>query len=322
MVCFERVPKVWKKAERGITTFFRYLQVQLKDKTIMEQLSLWKRILKKMNDRYRLVFLNDGTFEEKFSFRLTRWNLFILFGSITILLFVSSFFIISNTGLRYWVKGYTDVHDERLLYYTQLRLDSQDRALQQYDLWLTNFQKILTGEDIEDYKMDTADFSSRKYDTIQLRRSPEDSILRVEFSEADPYAITRRTKPGSAHGFLFFPPLKGTVINGFNPITRHYAVDIASRQNEAVKATLNGTVIMAAWAAETGWTILLQHSDNMISVYKHNSALLKKQGEYVRAGEPIAIYGGTGRMSSGPHLHFELWYHGNPVDPQDYMVFE
>ncbi len=288
----------------------------------MEKESLRKRLLGKMKERYRLVFLNDGTFEEKFSIRLNRWNLFVGLGSVIILLFVFTFMIISNTGLRYWVSGYHDVMDDRLLYHTQLRLDSQERAMKQYDLWLTNFKKILTGEEIDDRFSDTIDASSRSYDTIRLRHSPEDSMLRAEYSQVDPYAITRRSKTGITQGFLFFPPIKGTVINGFNPRTHHYAVDIAARQNEAVKATLNGTVILATWSSETGWTIMLQHTDNLISVYKHNSALLKKQGEYVRAGEPVAVYGGTGRTSSGQHLHFELWYYGNPVDPQDYMVFE
>jgi murein DD-endopeptidase MepM/ murein hydrolase activator NlpD len=281
-----------------------------------------ERILRKMRDRYRLVFLNDGTFEEKFSFRLTRWNLFIALGGGVILLFVVAFLVISNTGLRYWISGYTDVQDERMLYYTQLRLDSQERAIQEYDQWINNFQKILKGEDIEEEHSRVTTETDRNYDTIRLRRSPEDSMLRAEYSQVDPYAITRRNRQLPAQGFLFFPPLKGTVINGFNAITRHYAVDIAAKQNEAVKATLNGTVVLATWSSETGWTIMLQHTDHMISVYKHNSALLKKQGEYVKAGEPIAIYGGTGKVSTGQHLHFELWYHGNPVDPQDYMVFE
>jgi murein DD-endopeptidase MepM/ murein hydrolase activator NlpD len=280
-----------------------------------------QRMRHKMKDRYRLVFLNDGTFEEKFSFRLTRGNIFLAMGLGTILLFTITFFIISNTGLRYWVSGYRDVQDEKLLYFTQIRLDSQERALSQYDLWLTNFQKVLLGEEIDDRMDGVAEPASPNYDTIQLRRSPEDSMLRAEYSQVDPLALTRRGRSGS-HGFIFFPPLKGTVINGFNPRIRHFAVDIAARQNEAVKATLNGTVILSTWSSETGWTIALQHADNMVSVYKHNSALLKRQGEYVKAGDPIAIYGGSGTTSTGPHLHFELWYHGNPVDPQDYMVFD
>jgi murein DD-endopeptidase MepM/ murein hydrolase activator NlpD len=299
----------------------RYLQVPKTRIQQVEKEPFLQRMQRRMKDRYRLVFLNDGTFEEKFSFRLTRGNLFVALGVGTILLFTLTFMIISNTALRYWVSGYRDVQDEKLLYFTQLRLDSQERALKQYDLWLTNFQKILVGEDIADISNEGSEQGLRNYDTIQLRRSPEDSILRAEFSQIDPLALTRRSRSGS-QGFIFFPPLKGTVINGFNPRTRHFAVDIAARENEAVKATLNGTVILATWSSETGWTIMLQHADNMVSVYKHNSALLKRQGEYVKAGDPIAIYGGSGNISTGPHLHFELWFYGNPVDPQDFMVFE
>ena len=279
--------------------------------------------MRKMKDRYRLVFLNDGTFEEKFSLRLTRWNVLIGLGTLTILLFLFTFLIIAHTGLRYWVPGYTDVSDERLLYHTQLRLDSQDQVLLQYEQWVNNFQRILKGEEIEDPFTHVADdLPDRNYDTIEWRRIPEDSILRAEFSMVDPYALRRRLPDGTTQGVLFFPPIKGTVINGFNPRTGHYAVDIAARQNEAVKATLDGTVILSTWSSETGWTIVLQHTNNLISVYKHNSSLLRRQGEYVKAGDPIAMYGGTGSLSTGRHLHFELWYHGNPIDPQDYIIFE
>lgn len=269
-----------------------------------------------------MVILNDGTFEEKLSIRLTRWNIFIFTGIVAILLFAFSFFIISNTGLRYYVKGYSDFQDERLLYNTQLRLDSQEQVMQQYDMWIDNFLKIMRGEDIEDYAIDTSLVEQRNYDTIQMRRSVEDSLLREAYSQVDPYSITRRSARPQAHGFLFFTPLRGTVINGFNPKIGHYGVDIAAKRDEAIKATLDGTVLLSSWSAETGWTIVLQHADNMVSVYKHNSALLKREGEYVRAGDPIAIYGGTGRISTGNHLHFELWYHGNPVDPQNFMVFD
>ncbi len=287
----------------------------------MKKETFWKKMLKKMRDKYRLVFLNDSTFEEKFSIRLSRWNIFIGFGVTAILVFALAFMIISYTGLRYWIKGYTGIEEERLLYYTRMRVDSQERALKQYDLWLTNFQKILLGDKIQDYIVDTSETALPNYDTIQWRRSAEDSLLRAAYSQTDPYALNRK-KSASPQGFLFFPPLKGTVINGFNPRTRHFAVDIAATGSEAVKATLNGTVILSAWSSETGWTIMLQHTDNLVSVYKHNSALLKREGEFVRAGEPIAMYGGSGNMSTGRHLHFELWHYGNPVDPQDYMVFE
>ncbi|HRZ41844.1 MAG TPA: M23 family metallopeptidase [Bacteroidales bacterium] len=282
----------------------------------------FRRIMRRMRDRYRLVFINDGTFEEKFSLKMTRWNLLTGLLAGIILLFMFAFLIISNTGLRYWISGYTDISQERLLYITQLKLDSQEQVMQQYDLWLQNFQKVIQGEEIEDPWKDTGTTTSRNYDTIQLRRSPEDSVLRAAYSQVDPYSISRKGRLSPSQGFIFFPPLKGTVISGFNPSTRHFAVDIAARENEAIKATLSGTVIMAGWSSETGWTIILQHADNMMSAYKHNSALLKKQGDYVKAGDPIAIYGGTGILTTGRHLHFELWHHGNPVNPQDYMVFD
>jgi murein DD-endopeptidase MepM/ murein hydrolase activator NlpD len=281
-----------------------------------------KKLMRKMRDRYRLVFINDGTFEEKFSLRMTRWNLMVGMAAGIIILFLFSFLVISNTGLRYWISGYSDIHEEKLMYLTQLKLDSQERAMEQYNLWLTNVQKIMLGQDIRDPGTDTAGSSERNYDTIQLRRSAEDSILRETYSQVDPYTLQRHGTAAPLQGFIFFSPLKGTVISGFNAATRHFAVDIAARENEAVKATLTGTIILSTWSSETGWTIMVQHTDNLISVYKHNSALLKKQGDYVKAGDPIAIYGGTGRVSTGQHLHFELWYHGNPVDPQDYIVFE
>jgi murein DD-endopeptidase MepM/ murein hydrolase activator NlpD len=120
---------------------------------------------------------------------------------------------------------------------------------------------------------------------------------------------------------LFFVPLKGVITNEFNISQGHFGVDIVSRQNEAIKAVLDGTVILSNWTIETGFTIAIQHQENIISVYKHNSALLKKVGEFVKAGDPIAIVGQTGELTSGPHLHFELWYDGNPVNPKEYITF-
>jgi murein DD-endopeptidase MepM/ murein hydrolase activator NlpD len=107
----------------------------------------------------------------------------------------------------------------------------------------------------------------------------------------------------------------------FNPAQKHYGVDIVSKQNEAVKVVLDGTVLFSAWTLETGYVIAVQHSRNIVSIYKHNSAILKKTGDYVRASEPIAIVGETGELATGPHLHFELWSDGNPVDPKEYITF-
>jgi murein DD-endopeptidase MepM/ murein hydrolase activator NlpD len=128
-------------------------------------------------------------------------------------------------------------------------------------------------------------------------------------------------KRSSIVGFLFFTPLKGIITSEFNPAQGHYGIDIVSKQNEAVKSVLDGTVIFSNWTLETGYVMSVQHSQNIVSIYKHNSVLLKKTGEYVRAGEPIAIVGETGEQITGPHLHFELWNDGRPVNPKDYITF-
>ncbi|MCX6280975.1 MAG: M23 family metallopeptidase [Bacteroidetes bacterium] len=126
---------------------------------------------------------------------------------------------------------------------------------------------------------------------------------------------------GSIGGVLFFTPLKGVITNGFDPVNKHYGVDIVAKQNEAIKSVLDGTVILSNWTLETGYVLAIQHSQNIVSMYKHNSAILVKTGDYVKAGEAVAIIGETGEYTTGPHLHFELWYEGKPVNPKDYISF-
>jgi murein DD-endopeptidase MepM/ murein hydrolase activator NlpD len=130
-----------------------------------------------------------------------------------------------------------------------------------------------------------------------------------------------RSGSGSISNFFFFTPIQGIISNGYNPANRHFGIDIVSKMNEAVKSVLDGTVILSAWTLQTGNIIAVQHQSNIISVYKHNSVLLKKEGDNVKAGDPIAIVGESGEMQTGPHLHFELWYNGNPVNPREYISF-
>ena len=171
--------------------------------------------------------------------------------------------------------------------------------------------------------------STANYDSITLVRSVEDSLLRVEIESQDQYNIAyyneneelNKGKATSIANFNFFTPLKGIITNNFNTSEKHFAVDIVAKRNAAVKATLDGTVIFAAWTLETGHIIVIQHQQNLISVYKHNSSLLKQEGNFVKAGEPIAIIGESGELSTGPHLHFELWFNGKPINPRDYLTF-
>ncbi|NTV83610.1 MAG: M23 family metallopeptidase, partial [Bacteroidales bacterium] len=183
------------------------------------------------------------------------------------------------------------------------------------------------GKDLADGRASVGD-TLKRYDNVKMKRSAEDSLLRLEVENQNKYSLYKietndnaSQKKSSIGSVLFFSPLKGIVTNQYNPAQKHYGIDIVAKQNEAVKAVLDGTILFSNWTLETGYVIAVQHSQNIVSLYKHNSALLKKEGDYVRAGDPIAIVGETGELVTGPHLHFELWSDGNPVDPKEYITF-
>lgn len=208
-----------------------------------------------------------------------------------------------------------------------LRADSLEENLKNKDLYLYNLKNIMDGKEVVAKLPEKPDSSTNKYSNISFSKSKEDSMLRVEVEKQDKYSIAASDNStgstiSSISSFLFFTPLKGMITNNFNPEEDHFGIDIVAAKDEAIKATLDGSVIFSEWILKTGYTIAIQHEGNLISVYKHNSALLKKEGDDVKAGEVVAIIGETGELSSGPHLHFELWYNGTPVNPRDYMVFQ
>jgi murein DD-endopeptidase MepM/ murein hydrolase activator NlpD len=287
-----------------------------------------KKWYQKLRNKYRLVIMNDENFEERLSFRLSRLNVFIVLGTITIILIVGTIYIIAFTPLREYIPGYTDVSIQKKVYDNMLRADSLEIAVKQRDRYISDIKRVIDGEFVEpELKSDSS--NPGKYDTIKLRRSAADSMLRAEIENQSQYNLAYgygegeeiRTVSSALSSFFFFTPVKGIVSNPFNMGEKHYGIDIIAKKNEAIKSTLDGMVIFSDWTLETGYVMAIQHQHNILSIYKHNSALLKKVGNYVKAGEVIAIIGETGELSSGPHLHFELWYHGNPVNPKDYMTF-
>ncbi len=272
--------------------------------------------------------MNDETFEERLSFRLTRLNVTIILGSIAIFLIVVTTYLIAFTPLREYIPGYTDVRMRQQVYDNMLRADSLETMLKQRDQLIGFFKRALDGDfEITDISKDTVKNSN--YDTITLKHSPEDSMLRAEMENQEKYSLSygyseemaHNTRTSAISSYFFFSPVRGVISNAFNAAEKHFGVDIVADKNEAIKSTLDGTVVFSDWTLETGYVIGVQHQDNLISVYKHNSALLKIIGDYVQAGEVIAIIGESGEQSTGPHLHFELWYNGNPVNPRDYMTF-
>jgi murein DD-endopeptidase MepM/ murein hydrolase activator NlpD len=282
-----------------------------------------KKIYRKLKNKYRLVFMNDETLEEKLSFTLSPLNVFVFSGTIIISLITFTIYIIAFTPLREYIPGYADVNMQRKLVQLTNKADSLAARVNSQDLWIGNLRNIINGQaGIPD--SGSIGGSSARFDTIRFSNpNTADSLLRAQIESQDRFSIEpedTETRSGIA-GFLFFPPLKGTITNTFNSKTKHYGVDIVAPPNEIIKSTLDGTVVMAEWTSETGYVIAIQHGNNIFSIYKHNSALLKKAGDYIKAGDPVAIIGNTGELTTGPHLHFELWYNGSPVNPSDYMTF-
>lgn len=282
---------------------------------------------RKLKSRYRLVIFNDQTFEERFSFRLTRLNVLIFVLSLVIVFITITFFIIAYTPIKEYIPGYPDIDQKKELYSLTMLADSLLNDARQKDTYLQNIKNIINGKEVgfenSDQKRD-----EKNYDNIVIEKSQEDSILRAEFENQNNYYLNINesgeligTTQSSIRNFNFFAPVNGLITSRFNSKEKHFGTDIVTSPNEAIKATLDGTVINADWTLETGYVIAIQHRRNLISVYKHNSVLLKNQGDFVKAGEPIAIAGQSGELATGPHLHFELWYNGSPVDPEDYIIF-
>ncbi len=286
-----------------------------------------KKWYKNLRGKYRLVIFNDQTFEDRLSFRLTRLNVFASFFSISIIFMALTFILIANTSVKKYIPGYPDIDDKRQLYNLILLADSLLLDVEKKNLYIASFKNIFEDNpSMEDFN--EAEIFDFRYDTIKNRKSHNDSILRTEFENQSMYNLyfndadqLTESNETSIKSFNFFTPLQGIITSGFNLIESHYGIDIVTSHNEAVKATLEGTVIFSVWTLETGYIIGLQHERNFISVYKHNSVLLKKEGDHVLAGEAIAISGESGELTTGPHLHFELWENGSPVNPEDYILF-
>jgi murein DD-endopeptidase MepM/ murein hydrolase activator NlpD len=282
-----------------------------------------KPFLAKLYNKYRLVLMDDATLEERISFGLTRFNIFLFFGTLVIFLVVAIIYLIAFTPLREYIPGYADFNTRQILRELVLKTDSLERDLRQKDLFIMNIRNIVEGRDFDEFAPD----SLLDQDVLmldELPRSPEDSLLRAEIESYGSYGlmgVDEMSGTRAINQYFFFPPVQGIITNYFDPARRHFGIDVVADQNAAIKSVLDGTVLFSSWTLETGYTIGIQHSNNLVSLYKHNSALLKEEGSLVQAGEVIAIIGETGLYSTGTHLHFELWFNGNPVNPLDFIIF-
>ena len=275
--------------------------------------------------RLRITIYNDHTFEEIWQTRLTKLGTFTLIGAVIISLIALTTILIAFTNLREFIPGYPDGNMRRNIIMTAYRLDSLENELHIRDQYFSNINAIISGEEPVDFK--SLQDTSKSYENITFSKSVEDSLLRIQIEQEEQYNLStseyeENNKESKIINQHFFTPLKGVVSSKFSPVDNHFGTDIVAEPKSIVSAVLDGTVIMAGWTLETGYIIEIQHGNNIISVYKHNTELLKDIGSVVSAGETISIIGNSGELyTSGPHLHFELWHNGTPIDPEKYIIF-
>ena len=299
----------------------------------------YNKIFSNLHGKYRIVIMNEA-FEEKLGFRLSRLNVFVTVGMTAIGLIVGTIYLIAFTSLREFIPGYTRDEVVQLAYQNQLRIDSLESAMGAKDMLLLAMNMAISGEIPLEQVRATADSAAMiNVADIRFERSQEDDLLREQMEQGERFNLAQQprsrnveTPDEALHSgasfhtqshapMLFFVPLEGTIIADFDARNGHFGVDITGRMNDVIKAVQSGTVVRAEWTIDSNYVIAIQHDNHMLSIYKHNSALLKRVGDFVRAGEPIAFIGNFGEGFRGPILHFELRFHGSPVNPRDYVPF-
>jgi len=280
-----------------------------------------KRIRKKLLDTYRLVILNEETFEERLALKLTRLNVFILVGLSTFFLIGLTTLLIAYTPLREYIPGYSSTALKKQATNLSFKTDSLQKIILMNEYYYASIKKVLKGEVSSDELNRDSIIEASRLDISEVDLTPikEDSLLRDKVDKEDKYSLFE--SPNNAN-FVLFPPVTGTISEAYDTEKKHYAIDIVVAKDTPIKATADGTVIFSQWTTDTGYVMILEHSNNLLSVYKHNASLLKEQGDLVKAGEVIATAGNTGELTTGPHLHFELWSDGYPIDPTNFIDFE
>lgn len=287
------------------------------------------KLSKALHQRYKLVILHEETFEEKASFSGKLWYWITNILSATAVLVILTIILIRSTSLREYVMGSSlGGYERSQLLDAYARIDSLEHIALTNDLYLNNLRNVISGQagetvDRTDTTTETMEDAETPPDANSILPSEDELALRELVESGAPYDLPEN--PGSTRSgissYTFYNPIKGIISASFSPQDQHYAVDIAVKLNEPIRTTLSGHVVFASYTPETGYVAIVQHGNNLLSLYKHCSSIIKKVGSFVRGGEVIAFAGDTGELTTGPHLHFELWYNGNPVNPTDYIAF-
>ena len=270
--------------------------------------------------KYKLTITNENTLEEIVGIHVSKLNgVSVLLSAVTVIFLIASLIIVF-TPLRNYLPGYMNTEVREQVVTNALRADSLQWLMERQRMYIMNIQDIISGNVKTDSIHSIDSLTVVRSEELMERTQAEDEF-RKQYEENERYNLTTIDNAQAITGLIFFRPTRGMVSSGFDANQKHFGIDIAASPNESVLATLDGTVILATYTADTGYVIQVQHSQNLISVYKHCGSLLKKVGDSVKAGEAIALVGNTGEKTTGPHLHFEIWNRGRALDPSKYIVF-
>ena len=281
-----------------------------------------KRVKKnwsKLFQKYRFVIMTNSSFEEKLSLTLSRLNIFSLVGGVVFISFFCALLLVIYTPLSEYVPGKSSSEVQKKLIELSLKSDSLEFILLNRAIYLENIKNVINGKELSTLRTNNKP-NAKKKDKVIFEKSKADSLLRLSVEAENRGSIYIKSLESNSY-LMFFTPISGLIIDAYNSKTKHFGVDLVAKDKSRISSVLDGTVIISHWTSETGYVIVIQHANNYTSIYKHNSLLLKDVGYFVSAGDHVAVIGNSGELSSGPHLHFELWHKGNPVNPEDYISF-
>ena len=284
-----------------------------------------KTLSERLSTKYQLVIRNEENLAEKTTIAFTYAKVLVLSISVFLLLFVLSLFLSKTLLAKWFDPKHAQMEANKKLYELALQVDSLAVEVDRKDKFIQNFQRILSGDTSTGFVDPATELKGEVKPASavgNLKLAPSDSQFRKDFEQTELSLITlTNSKNRELQETFFFSPITGLVSDKYDLKKGHYGLDIVAKANEPVKCIADGTVIIASWTQDSGYVIGVQHRGNIISLYKHNAELLKKVGSFVNAGEIISIVGNSGEMTDGPHLHFELWYNGNPLNPEEFVTF-
>lgn len=272
-----------------------------------------------------MVIRNEDNLEEKSRFGFTYAKLLVFSIVVFIILFVGSLYLAQTLLAKWFDPRYAQRETDKKLYQLALKVDSLALEEGNKEQFIKNFKRVFNGDTANTFADPAGALKGqdKPVKTVSsMKLAPADSQFRKDFEQSELSLISlASTKYRELRETFFFTPITGFISDRYDVKKGHYGVDIVAKKNEPVKCIADGTVIMASWTQDAGYVIAIQHRGNLISVYKHNAQYLKKVGNFVNAGEIISIVGNSGEMTDGPHLHFELWFNGNSLNPEEFVTF-